>query len=466
MAKLVKLQCTTCGGMLEKIGEEKYRCDSCGLVYERDSEKYEGVSGEEINRASFERWQGRFDEALNCYDRVLEGDPLNFEANWGSMLSEHNIGYITASDGTQTPVFYGVKEERIYDNNYYIKAMQACPEGEESSFALVAETLENARVGALGEEKKTVCDVMVICHRYDNGETEDYAEAKKIYDSLKAEKYKVFCPSVDLANAHPAFTEPKIYAAIKRAKVLIAVASEEKYASADDMKSVWRRYPRINTDGKCVLVSREENVFPGEILRKAAAKFTFGDNKEIVGFVKSVLPGEKQNSPVKNETGKETKATATSSSAAPKAVTETKNTTVSGVASAKPVSSGSSRGGSYGGDGSSSYSSYSSPSSAPVGNVTNYIPLKFSAKDSISTNPDALDRIADAVRRYNHGQLNVINACLSEIRYLTSQWDDRNMEQVLREIGTAEANFERQIPEAELFSRWLEEKANILRKKP
>lgn len=456
MAKLVKLQCTTCGGMLEKIGEEKYRCDSCGLVYERDSEKYEGVCGEEINRASFERWQGRFDEALNCYDRVLESDPANFEANWGSMLSEHNIGYITAADGTQTPVFYGVKEERIYDSNYYIKAMQSCPEGEEKSFATVAETLENTRVSALGAEKKSNCDVMVICHKYDNGETEDYAEAKKIYDALKAEKYSVFCPAVDLAGAHPAFTEPKIYAAIKKAKVLIAAASEESYAAADDMKSVWRRYPRINAAGKSVLVSKEENVFPGEILRKAAAKFTFGKVKEIVGFVKSVLPKEDPK-PLKKTTDAAANETPAAAVAGSNAATETKRAVTD--APEKKVSTGG-----YGGGG-SSYSS-SSTASSSAGNVTNYVPLKFSAKDAISTNPDALDRVADAVRRYHHSQLNVMKACLSEIRYLTGQWDDRNMEQVLRETGVAEANFERQIPEAELFSRWLEEKANILRKKP
>lgn len=450
MAKLVKLQCTTCGGMLEKIGEDRYRCDSCGLVYERDVQKYNGASAEEINRASFERWQGRFEEALNCYDRVLEIDPGNFEANWGSMLSEHNIGYITASDGTQTPVFYGVKEERIYDNNYYIKAMQECPYGEEENFAAVAEVLENTRVGALKEEKKAGFDVMVICHKYDNGETEDFTEAKRIYDAIKNKKYSVFCPAIDLAEIHPAFTEPKIYAAIKKAKVMIAVASKESYALADDMKSVWRRYVRINDSGKSVLVSKNENVFPGEILRKAAAKFTSNELKEILGFVESALPknpSEEQVKPAQKQA---------SDVAPPPNEDDVKSKKIEKATTKEQTPVKSSSGGSGGAFASSSASSI---------NVTGYVPLKFAAKDTISTNPDALDRVADAVRRYNYSQLNIIKTCLSEIRYLTGQWDDRNMEQVLRETGVAVSDFERQIPEAELFSRWLEEKANILRKK-
>lgn len=444
MSKLVKLQCTTCGGTLEKLDNERYRCDSCGLVYERAADRYEGVCGEEINRASFERWQGRFEEALNCYDRVLECDPNNFEANWGSWLSEHNIGYVTASDGTQTPVFYGIKQERIFDNHYYIKAMQSCPAGEEGNFASVAEKLENTRINALREEGKAACDVLIACRKFDeNGEkSEDFFQAEKLYNLLKKQNLSVFCPATDLADEHPSFTEPKIYAAIKKAKVLIAVASREEYALSDEMKSIWRRFPRINLQGKILLVSKEENVFPGEILRKAAGKYSFGEDKELLSHINGSL-GEREKTQVKQKAPSEDKPEE-KPFVASKKQPEKRSEPERRATSDRDFSQ--------------------SGTKASYSDVTSYVPLKYNSKDSIATNPDALDRVADAVRRYNNGQMNVINACLTEIRYLTGQWDDRNMEQVLREIGAIASKFEQQIPQAELFSRWLEEKANILRK--
>ena len=219
------------------------------------------------------------------------------------------------------------------------------------------------------------------------------------------------------------------------------MASREEYALSDEMKSIWRRFPRINLQGKILLVSKEENVFPGEILRKAAGKYSFGEDKELLSYINGIS-GEKKETQAERKTSEEKPVE--KPSVASKKQPEKRSEPERRATSDRDFSQ--------------------SGTKASYSDVTSYVPLKYNSKDSIATNPDALDRVADAVRRYNSGQMNVINACLTEIRYLTGQWDDRNMEQVLREIGAIASKFEQQIPQAELFSRWLEEKANILRK--
>lgn len=439
-----KLQCTTCGGDLVKLDENRYRCESCRLVYERTENASGGKLAEEMNRASYERWNGRFSEALDVYDRILEENPDDFEANWGAFLSEHNIGYIKAPDGTQSAVFYGVKDERIFDNYNYSRAMRNCPSGEEKEFTAVAEVLENTRVKAAKAEKESDCEVLISCVKsVDGADTPEYAEAERIYNALKKRNIKVFCPAIDLKNVHPTFAEPAIYGAIKNAKILIPVAYDEENAKSDEMKSIWRRYPRINEQGKIFLIyDGHADVFPSEIFRRATEKYEKG-SAEIVDTVLSLLRPKKEEKPQKAEPSEKVKAKPDNDETVKKTEKREERRF-----SEEPKRT----------------DNYRVNNNIPPVNAGQYVTARFSEYGAIRTNPEALRQIADSVRRYNLVQDNVINECLSRLSYLVGQWDDRNMEQVIMEMQRAKNQFESKFPETEAFCRWLEEKANILDK--
>lgn len=445
-----KLQCTTCGGNLIKIDDTRYRCDSCRLVYERTEQAEDGKLADDMNRASYERWNGRFSEALNLYDRILEENPDNFEANWGAFLSEHNIGYIKAPDGTQTAIFYGVKDERIYDNYNYTRAMHNCPSAiDAKEFAAVAEVLENTRVKAAKAEENTDVDVLVSCVK-SSGEksTDELAVAERLVAELKGCGLKVFCPALDIKNAHPITAEPKIYGAIKKAKVLIAIAFDEENAKSDEMKSIWRRYPRINEKGKVVLVYGEyPDVFPREIYSRAALRAD-KTSDEIVPFVVSEIK------PKKEEAKKEV------------AAEEAKQETAEAPAEEKKTEKKPERT-FAGGSGSQSAKSFSRPSSSSsqaAASVGQYVAAKFSDYGAIRTNSQALRQVADSIRRYETVQDNVMNDCLTKLAYLIGEWNDGNMAQVIVAMGTAKNKFESKFSQTEAFCRWLEEKADILDK--
>lgn len=436
---LVKLQCTTCGGNLQDLGDGKYQCENCRLVYEKTEAQTSGKLADDMNEASKLRWNGRFQEALEVYDRMLEDNPDDFEANWGAFLSEHNIGYITAADKSQVAVFYGVKDECIFDNYNYIHAMASCPTASKREFSAVAEVLENTRVKAERAESEADADVFISC---DSDFDEDVKEAQRIASELKRKGVKVFAPVIDLSKVHPAMREPYIYGALKKAKVLIAVASTETAAKSDENKSVWRRFPRINENGKiCLVYLGRKDVFPSEIYRKATLKAEAGDG-EIVKFALDVVKPkvEKKPEPPKAEQKKEEKQPEQSS-----------------ATKAKPLSDTPSGKGSKGAG-----LSEKMQKQAKAASAGEYITARFSDYGMIRTNPQALREVAESIRRYNNVQDAVITECMSRIGYLVGQWDDANMDAVIRELGGIRNQFESRFPNIESFCRWLEAKADLL----
>ena len=89
----VDLQCKYCLAQLKVIGENHYKCESCGNeVIEKDD------TPQELSILLVNAYQDlrltKFDDALDRFTDIVNKYPDNYMAYWGLCLAEHGVVFV------------------------------------------------------------------------------------------------------------------------------------------------------------------------------------------------------------------------------------------------------------------------------------------------------------------------------------------------------------------------------------
>ena len=252
-------QCLTCGGALERRGEE-YLCRFCGNVYaaEQGSE-----IGAELSQAFYLRQNARFAEAEKIYaDLVKKADTSDLaEVFWGLFLCEQQVLFEEDGNGEKFPSFYAVSDIAVSESRNLAKVKALYP-----SLSAEKRAAYDAESKKIEDAKRLYNRIAVTTEPYDificfkstaadgAGKTKDYEIAQNIYNEFIRE-YNVFFSERTLETLTTREYEPNIYRGLYTAKVMLLLCSKSEYIESQWVKNEWSRYLAFNAH-------REKSVIP------------------------------------------------------------------------------------------------------------------------------------------------------------------------------------------------------------
>ncbi len=246
--ELIKRVCTCCGGELQKLQGNEYKCRNCGSILEL-KEQISEESQILLTNARKDRNAMKFEEAQENYDAVLEKNPDHEESNFGAFLCEYGIVYEQDTDGeTWVPTIHRLNECPVEQNAYYHKLTP--------HYRKIADQIEALRVAILEKTKKIEPYDVFICYKATeekNGvkvPTKESTWARDIYDTFMHELgLKVFFAEKSLETTNTEY-EPHIYTALRSAKLMILLAANTEHVNAPWVKNEWKRYVKYIREGE------------------------------------------------------------------------------------------------------------------------------------------------------------------------------------------------------------------------
>lgn len=455
MAQLKKMECQTCGGSLEKLDDTTYKCTSCRSKYQVDSSSQSDQISLALFSASSSRQRAKFDEALEEFEEILTNQPNNFDANWGAMLCEFGIIY-SKMDDTAEPIMYFINKQSVFDNAFYQRAMQNC--SFKNDYLDAAQKIENYRHKALSLIKECKTQVMICCQESKHGNpSKEHQAAILLEQQLKAKNINSFYSGINLKNLSYVDYEPYIYANLNTAKVLVVIASNKDACNIDYVRNTWRRFVKKKSDNNLVTLYFDCDAADlPSVLKKGNIIDIKCNAKSAVSIIADAISGSSNSQAIKetktsqvenNQYNKEsTQKNMRSSSASSQRDNVLEEVTTPHRTPRKTCSTS---------------SSLHSKASQPKVSANNY---NVSNGDgySIQTNPEALRKISQQIKDYNRKQDQILTQCYMNLQHIMYDWDDGNMEQVINEIRSIQAQFNSKIAQSDYFANWLNEKANLL----
>lgn len=249
-------RCHNCGGKnLFKEGTG-YICECCGsithsFIFENEdlTEQEKDELTEKYNQAVIERTENYdFERSLNILKELLEKYPDDEELNWAALLAEYNIIYQKNSDDKYVGAFCDPEHTiKITDSFYYSKLKLEQHKNE-------ARNLESIRQNSLKSINEVSNYKVFISykktkikeHNYDPDEyTEEYEWANRLYNKLLESKSftekEIFFDDKRLDKENVGW-DPHIYAALRKATVLIVLGASNENLNSPWVKSEWVRF--------------------------------------------------------------------------------------------------------------------------------------------------------------------------------------------------------------------------------
>ena len=192
--------------------------------------------------------ESRFDEAKECFQELLIENPDDAAVCWGFALSEYGIEYVTdPATGEQLPTLHRLSLQKFSEYLYTKKAIDLSWNSLDRDFYIrQSELIDSIQVKSLSiSSQETPVDVFICYKRSEEGEkrTADSRMAADYYRELTRRGYQVFFAEETLKAGEE--YEPRIFAALQSAKVMIAFASKREYYEAVWVKNEWSRYAAL-----------------------------------------------------------------------------------------------------------------------------------------------------------------------------------------------------------------------------
>ena len=246
ISDLKRLNCVSCGGQLEVVGE-KLVCSYCKNVFV----EVEKISEEEVialNRATTDRNLFRFDDAYEEYNLLTAKYPRNEMAHWGALLCDYGIVYEKDYDGKLIPTCHRLSERPVTKSpNYpYLNG----------DHRAMAEGIEKLRLSISQKAKAIAPYDVFICYKATDDyhgrsiPTKESGWARDLYELLTHElKLKVFFAEKSLQGSNAEY-EPHIYSALNSAKIMFVLANSLDHVNAVWVKNEWKRYSKYIQEGQ------------------------------------------------------------------------------------------------------------------------------------------------------------------------------------------------------------------------
>ena len=247
-------KCKMCGGDLEiQDGQTVVTCPYCGstqTISVADDEKKINL----FNRANNLRLKCEFDKALSAYQSIISEFTDDAEAYWGLCLCKYGIEYVDdPRTGDKVPTCHRTLFESILDDSDYLEALNLSDVIARDVYISEAKEIDRLQKHIIKISQKEDPYDIFICYKEtdDKGQrTEDSVLAHDIYEKLTEKGYKVFFSRISLENKLGQEYEPIIFAALRSAKIMICVGTNEDYFNAVWVKNEWSRFLSFMKDDK------------------------------------------------------------------------------------------------------------------------------------------------------------------------------------------------------------------------
>ena len=247
------LKCKMCGGDLNITADEKIiECEYCGstqTIPEGNDEKKTNL----FNRANRLRIDNEFDKAAGVYESIVSEFPEEAEGYWGLVLCSYGIEYVDdAKTGKKIPTCHRTLTSSVMDDDNFVQACENADVVARSIYREEAKAIDKLQQQIIAVvENEEPYDVFICYKETDEitkSRTEDSLIAQDIYTELIKEGYKVFFSRVTLRDKAGTEYEPYIYAALKSAKIMLAIGTKFDYYDAVWVKNEWSRYISMMAD--------------------------------------------------------------------------------------------------------------------------------------------------------------------------------------------------------------------------
>ncbi len=239
-----KIKCYSCGGDV-LIGADSHIgiCSCCGAEIPVPDEGFSAV--EAYSAANELLSQSRFEQARDIFQDILAEAPFEAAAYWGFAVSEYGIEYVEdPATGEMLPTLHRLSLEEFSKQDYVKKAIEYAPDYETKQFYETSSRLIDSIQSKSLEisQKEEPYDIFICYKQTEEGEkrTADSRMAADFYRELTRRGYKVFFAEQTLSVGVE--YEPRIYAALQSARVMIAIASKAEYYRAVWVQNEWSRY--------------------------------------------------------------------------------------------------------------------------------------------------------------------------------------------------------------------------------
>lgn len=237
-----------CGAPLEVSEDGKTgKCAYCGATV-----VFPKAGFHRMNKANELRQLREFDQAEGIYRSLTIAFPDEPEIWWSIVLCEYGIEYVEEEkDGIKKtiPTINRMKYESIFEQESFKKAISLADDETKAVYEAEAHRIDDIQKSLqeiVAKEEKY--DVFISFKDKDDktGErTLDSALAQEIYDALTKEGYKVFFSRITLRKMVGQEFEPKIFAALNSASMMIVVTCKKEHTESTWVKNEWSRYLKL-----------------------------------------------------------------------------------------------------------------------------------------------------------------------------------------------------------------------------
>lgn len=210
--------------------------------------------------AEFQR-AGRFEEAVNVFQSVLEIEPGSAEAHWQMLMCRYGIEYVcNEADGEYIPTISHLREDSVLEDPDYHAALKfARNDDMREYYRREAEHIHAILSRYIQIRDQEEYDVFISVKQGDTfgNPTKDSQIAQDIYHMLTHEHgLKVFNSRISLQSHAGEEWEPYIMAALLSSKVMLVVGTKPENMSAPWVRNEWRRFRWLmaNRKGKRTLI--------------------------------------------------------------------------------------------------------------------------------------------------------------------------------------------------------------------
>ena len=250
---MVAFKCKLCGGtLIPNPDGQTGKCEYCKNILTLPKEKDEKLQNI-LNRANDFRMVCDFDRAIYEYEKALEIAEDEPEAHWGLMLSRYGVEFVKDPQSfTFKPTLHRISSISVLEDPDYLAAVKYASPANAYTYKEDAQAIESAMRKLLQiSASEEPYDIFISYKKEENGiRTPDSYFAHDLYNKLTGAGYKVFFAQETLKQAAGEEFEPKIYAAIISAKVMIVIGTKEEYFNAVWVKNEWSRFSELIEHGE------------------------------------------------------------------------------------------------------------------------------------------------------------------------------------------------------------------------
>ena len=251
---LHELRCKTCGEPLSFAMARGgiVKCSTCDSVFTLPKNNADQKVLDFLSQGEHDLDTSKFDDAYSAYAKAAELDPTEPEAYWGMALADFKVQYLKDEVNRRLqPICHEMNDKIFADDINVCKAIRYATHEQRDEYERKAKEIdyikkEFAKISKHGTDYD--CFICVKVSDGTGGKTPDYKIAEDIYFALRKKGYKPFLSELELSDVAGADYEARILYALRSAKCMLIVCTDETYLRTPWVKNEYTRFLKLVND--------------------------------------------------------------------------------------------------------------------------------------------------------------------------------------------------------------------------